>query len=233
MIFSVSNDGFEWSLDFALESLTLTVKDLVQKMTISSQEVPLAAWSLLFSQKRQQFSNNHLAQVPANNPKPARNTWTEERNTFKCKCTRRFGHKRVSGVCWSGRCWILLGKWSARCLCFFETGHWYSFLINSVWWLRDGRFSRKPHSFRRQEQDRENSLPPPTTPVSERPTQLPSLLRSRSFGAREENVPDYVSRNLFQYILPCLCFNKIYNWRVSFYHNLFQKLVRHVRQKQL
>ena len=32
-------------------------------MTISSQAIPLAAWSLLLSQ-RQQFLNNYLAQVP-------------------------------------------------------------------------------------------------------------------------------------------------------------------------
>ena len=39
------------------------VKDLVQEMTISSQEIPLAAWSSLLSQ-RQQFLNNHLAPIP-------------------------------------------------------------------------------------------------------------------------------------------------------------------------
>ena len=43
--------------------MTLIVKDLVQEMTISSQEIPLAALSLLLSQ-RQQFLNNHLASVP-------------------------------------------------------------------------------------------------------------------------------------------------------------------------
>ena len=63
MIFSVSNDGIEWSLDFGPDSVTLTVQDLVQEMTISSQEIPLAAWSLLSSQ-RQDFLNNHLARVP-------------------------------------------------------------------------------------------------------------------------------------------------------------------------
>ena len=63
MFFSVSNDGIEWSLDFGPDSLFLAVRDVVQEMTISSQEIPLAAWSLLFSQ-RQQFLNNHLAQVP-------------------------------------------------------------------------------------------------------------------------------------------------------------------------
>ena len=63
MIFSVCNDGIEWSLDFGPDSVTLTVKDLVQEMTISSQEKLLAAWSLLLSQRRQ-FLNNHLAGVP-------------------------------------------------------------------------------------------------------------------------------------------------------------------------
>ena len=62
MIISISNDGIERSLDFGPDSVTLTVKDLVQEMT-SAQEIPLAAWSLLLSQ-RQQFLNNHLARVP-------------------------------------------------------------------------------------------------------------------------------------------------------------------------
>ena len=43
MIFSVSNDRIELSLDFLPDSVTLTVKDLIQEITISSQEVPLAA----------------------------------------------------------------------------------------------------------------------------------------------------------------------------------------------
>ena len=47
-----------------------------------------------------------------------------------------------------------------------------------------------------EEEDKENA--PPTTPVSDRPTEPPRLLRSRPFGARMENVPDYVYRNLFQ-----------------------------------
>ena len=64
MIFSVSKDCTAGSLDFGPDSVTLTVKDLVQEMTISSQEVPLVAWSWLLSQK-QQFLNNHLARIPA------------------------------------------------------------------------------------------------------------------------------------------------------------------------
>ena len=48
-----------------------------------------------------------------------------------------------------------------------------------------------------KEQDKKNSPSPPlpTTPVSQRPTQPPVLMRSRQF--RSENVPDYVFRNLF------------------------------------
>ena len=63
MIFSASNDGFEWSLEFGSDSFTRAVKDLVQEMTISCQGIPLAAWSLLLSQ-RQDFLNNQLARVP-------------------------------------------------------------------------------------------------------------------------------------------------------------------------
>ena len=62
MVFSVFNDGIE-CLDFEPDSVTLTVKDLVQDMTIGSQEIPLAAWRLLMSE-RQQFLKNHLARVP-------------------------------------------------------------------------------------------------------------------------------------------------------------------------
>ena len=62
MIFSVSNDGSEWSLHFGPDSVPLIVKDIVQEVTQKSQENPLAAWSSLVSQ-RQDFLNNHLARV--------------------------------------------------------------------------------------------------------------------------------------------------------------------------
>ena len=62
MIFSVSTEGIEWSLDFGPDSVTVTVKYLIQEMTKSSQEIPLVAWSV-FSQK-QDFLNIRLARVP-------------------------------------------------------------------------------------------------------------------------------------------------------------------------
>ena len=62
MVFSVSNDSIDWSLDFGPGSVTLTVKYLVDEMTMSSLEIPVPAWSLLLSQ-RQKFLNNHQARV--------------------------------------------------------------------------------------------------------------------------------------------------------------------------
>ena len=63
MIVSVSNDGIQWTLDFGRDSVTIAVNDLVQNVTISSQEMPLAAWQLLLYQ-REDFLNNLLARVP-------------------------------------------------------------------------------------------------------------------------------------------------------------------------
>ena len=65
MIFSVSSDSIERFLKFGPDSATLTVNDLVQELTISSQETLLAAWRFFLSQ-RQDFATNHpyLARVP-------------------------------------------------------------------------------------------------------------------------------------------------------------------------
>ena len=63
MIFSVCNDGIQWTLAFGPHSVTIAVNDLDQNITSSSQEILLAAWQLLLSQ-RQDFLNNHLARVP-------------------------------------------------------------------------------------------------------------------------------------------------------------------------
>ena len=47
-----------------------------------------------------------------------------------------------------------------------------------------------------EKEDKENA--PPSTPESVRHTEPPRLHRSRAFGTRTENVPDYVFKNLFQ-----------------------------------
>ena len=48
-----------------------------------------------------------------------------------------------------------------------------------------------------EEEDKENAPPPTTTPKSVRPTEPPKLQWSCAYGARMENVPEYVFRNLF------------------------------------
>ena len=63
MIFSVSNDGIQWTLDFGPDSVTITVKDLFQNISISTQKIPLAAWQLMLSQ-RQDLLDNHLPRAP-------------------------------------------------------------------------------------------------------------------------------------------------------------------------
>ena len=56
-----------------------------------------------------------------------------------------------------------------------------------------------------EKQDKNKSPPAPSTPESVKPTERPRLQRSCAFGARKENVPDYVYRNLFQKLSVCLC----------------------------
>ena len=63
MIFSVTNGGVQWILDFGPDSATIAVNVLDQNITISSQEISLAAWQLLLSQ-RQDFFDKHLLRVP-------------------------------------------------------------------------------------------------------------------------------------------------------------------------
>ena len=60
--FTVSNNGTQWIFDFRPDSVVSSVKDLDEKLTISSLEIPLAAWSLLLSQ-RKELLDNHLPRV--------------------------------------------------------------------------------------------------------------------------------------------------------------------------
>ena len=63
MIFSVSNEGIQWTLNFGPDSVTIAVDDLDQILTISSQEIHLAAWQLLLCQRKDSL-DNHLPRVP-------------------------------------------------------------------------------------------------------------------------------------------------------------------------
>ena len=50
-------------MDFVPDSVVLSVKDPDENLTVGSLEIPMAAWSLLLSQ-RQEFLDNHLPRVP-------------------------------------------------------------------------------------------------------------------------------------------------------------------------
>ena len=195
MIFSVSNDAIEWSLDFGPDSGTLTVKDLVQEMTISSQEVHLAAWSFLLSQ-RQQFLNNHLARVRVT---PNQQGTHEMRDEVLPSVGAQKGLD-TSGYQVSADLDDVEFYWENDQLdvgAVFRPGIDTLFSPTAFDDLEMGGSAENPILLD-EEKDKENSPPTKTTPVSERPTRPPALLKSRPFGTRIENVPDYVYRNLFQ-----------------------------------
>ena len=192
MIFSVSNDGIQWTLDFCPDSVTIAVNDLVQNLTISSQEIPLAAWQLLLSQ-RQDFLDNHLARVPV---------------TENQEGTMKMRDEVLSSV---GAQDLDTSSYQVSHLEDIEF-NWENDQLDLDVVFRPGIDTPfTPTTFDDlsmegsvenpivldEEEDKKNAPPLPSSPESVRPTEPPRLQRSRAFGARMENVPDYVFRNLF------------------------------------
>ena len=193
MIFSVSNDGIQWTLDFGPDSVTIAVNDLDQNLTISSQEIPLAVWQLLFSQ-RQDFLNNHLPRVPI---------------TENQEGTMEMRDEVLSSV---GAQDLDTSSYQVSDLEDIEF-NWENSQLDMDAVFRPGidnpfsptkfddysmKGSVENPTLLDEEEDKENAPPPPTAPESFRPTEPPRLQGSRAFGARMGNVPDYVFRNLFQ-----------------------------------
>ena len=190
MIFSVSNDGIQWTLDFGPDSVSIAVIDLVQNTTISSQEIPLAAWQLLLSQ-RQDFLDNHLPRIPI---------------TQNQEGTIEMRDEVLSSV---GAQDLYTSSYQVSDLEDIEF-NWENDQLDSV--LRPGidtpfcpttfdDLSMEGSSVENpivldEKEDKENVSP--STPKSVRPTEPPRLQRSCAFGAGIENVPDYVFRNLFE-----------------------------------
>ena len=193
MIFSVSNDGIQWTLDFGPDSVTIAVSDLDQNLTISSQEKSLAAWQLLLSQ-RQDFLNNHLAPVPIT---------PNQQGTFEMKeeVLSSVGAQDLDTS--SYQVSDLEDKefnWEISQLdmdAVFRPGIDTPFSPKTFEDLLMGDGSVENTIVLDEEEDKENASPPPSAPESVRPTEPPRLKRSCAFGARRENVPDYVFRNLF------------------------------------
>ena len=191
MIFSVSNGGIQWTLDFGTDSVTIAVSDLEQNITISSQEVPLAAWQLLLSQ-RQDFLNNHLARVPIT---PNQEGTMEMRD----EVISSVGAQDLDTSCYQvSDLEDIEFNWEDSHLdmdAVFRPGVDTPFSPTTFDDLLMGDGSVENPIVLDEEEDKENA---PTTPESVRPTESPTLQRSRAFGARIENVPDYVYRSLFQ-----------------------------------
>ena len=190
MIFSVSN---KWFFDFAPNSVTIAVIDLVQNITISSREIPLAAWPLLLSQK-QEFLDNHLPRVPITQNQDGTMEMRDE-------VLSSLGAQNFS-----------ISSYQVSDLEHIDF-NWQNSQLDMdpmFTWSNDTPFSPTTFDdlslegsvenpiFLDEEQDKQNAPPPPSTPKSVRLTEPPRLQRIRAFGARIANVPDYVFRNLFQ-----------------------------------
>ena len=193
MIFLVSSDGIQWTLDFGPDSVTIAVNDLNQNIRISSQEIHLAAWQLLLAQ-RQEFLNNHLARVPIT---PIQEGTMEMRDEV-------LSSVRAQDLDTSSyQVTDLEDKefnWENSQLdmdSVFRPGIDTPFSPTVFDDLLMGDGSVENPIVLDDEEDKENA-PPPKTPESVRPTEPPRLQKSCAFGARTENVPDYVYRNLFQ-----------------------------------
>ena len=192
MIFSVSSDGIQWTLDFGPDSVTIAVNDLEQNITISSQKIPLAGWQLLLV-RRQDFLNNHLARVPIT---PNQEGTMEMRDEVLSSVGAQdldTSSYQVSDL------EDIEFNWENSQLdldSVFRPGIETPFSPTVFDDLLMGDGSVENPIVLDREQEKENA--PSTTPVSERPTEPPRLRRSRAFGARIETVHDYVYRNLFQ-----------------------------------
>ena len=194
MQFTVSNNGTQWILDFGPDSVVLSIKDLDENFKISSLEIPLAAWSLLLSQ-RQEFLDNHLPRVPITPNQQGTFEMTEEvLSTVGAQDTDTRGYElsNLEDVEFS---------WEDPAVdmdSVYRPGIDTPFSPSIFDDLQmEGSTAGNPILVD-DEEEKENSAPTTSTPESERPTETPRLLKSRPFGTRLENVPESVYRTLFR-----------------------------------
>ena len=193
MQFTVSNNGTQWILDFTPDSVVLSVKDLDENFTISSLEIPLAAWSLLLSQ-RQEFLSNHLPRVPITPNQQGTSEMREVLSSVGAHDTDTSGYELSDlediEFSWEDPAVDMDSVYRPG----IDTPSCPSICDN---FQIEGSTATNPIIVD-DEEDKENSAPTTTTPESERPTKPPRSLRSRPFGTRLENVPDSVYRTQFR-----------------------------------
>ena len=193
MQFTVSNNGTKWILNFGPDSVVLSVKDLDENLTINSLEIPLAAWSLLLSQ-RQEFLDNHLPRVPIT---------PNQRGTFEM---REEVLSSVGAQDTNTRGYELSDledieiSWEDPALdidIVYRPGNDTAFSSSILdGFEMEGSTSANPIIVD-DEEDKDNSAPKTSTPESEPPTGPTRLLRTRPFETRLETVPDSVYRTVF------------------------------------
>ena len=182
MIFSVSNDVIEWSLSFGVDSVTLTVNDLVREITISSPELPLTP----FFSERQNVLNNHLARVSNISKQEGTIEMRDEvLSSVGAQNVDTSGYQACDlddvDLCWE--------TYQLDVDKYFRPGIDTPFSPSIFNNFELGSLAGSP-ILTDEEQDKENSPPLPRTPVSERLTEPSMLMRSRPFGKRNENVPN-------------------------------------------
>ena len=193
MIFSVSNSGTQWTLDFGPDSVVLSLKDLDENLTISSLEISVAAWSLLLSH-RQEFLDNHLPRVPITpNQQGTFETREEVLPSVGAQYTDTSGYELSDlediEFSWEDPAVDMDSVYRPGTDTLFSPSIFDNFRM-------EGSTTANPIGFD-DEEDKENAAATKTTPESERPTEPPRLLRSRPFGTRLENVSEAVYRTLF------------------------------------
>ena len=194
MQITVSNNGTQWILDFGPDSVVLSVTDLDENLTISSLEIPLAAWSLLLSQ-RQELLNNHLPLVLITPNQQGRFEMREEvLSIVGAQETDIRGYELSDlediELSWEDPAVDMDSVYRPGIDTPFSPSTFDDFQM-------EGSTAANPIIVD-DEEDKENSAPTTSTPESERPTEPPRLLRSRPFGTRLENVPEAVYRTVFR-----------------------------------
>ena len=178
MIFSVSNDRIQWTLDCGPDSVTIAVNDLDHNLRISSQEIHLAAWQMLLSH-RQIFLDNHLPRVPIiQNQEGTMEMRDEVLSSVRAQdldtsSNQVFDLKDVE-FNWENSQMDMdavfrPGIDTPSSPTIFDDLSMEASVENPI--VLD------------EEEDKENA-PHPSTPESVRPTEPPRLQRSRAFGAR-------------------------------------------------
>ena len=179
MIFSVSNDGIQRILDFAPDSVTFAVFDLVQIITISSQVITLAAWQLLLSH-RQDFLDIHLPRVPITQNQEGTMEMTDEVLFSVGAQNLDTGSYQVSDL----EDIDLKSENSQLDMdAVFRPGIDTPFSPTTLDDLSMEGPIEKPDVLD-EEEDKKN-VPPPTTPESVRPAEPPRLQRSRALLEQE------------------------------------------------